>query len=282
MLLVICGSCLVASPRIVRSAVAVGSGDDVVDGALVVELQVHRLCQRPLELVCSCGCRQVEQGAVDRRDRDAFVVGGVLGIEGTGRVQADPRDGVTSAGGGHVDALLVGREQLPMGGRAAMAQDCARPAGQDCRQPMALRAQQRVAQRVHAVVDAMQPPRAHGVLHGSTPDPDLAQLRARQHPKLSPRQRRRPQPRGWSLKCIHAMRFRGHPPRVPGNSRQRTPQTQQLSASAHTPRCPSRIAARAPRPISSRPWHAPRPRKPTSSPSGAISPRRCRGRAATR
>ncbi len=100
----------------------------------------------------------------------------------------------------------------------------------------------------------MQPPRAHGVLHGSTPDPDLAQLRARQHPTLSPRQRRRPQPRGWSLKCIHAMRFRGHPPRVPGNSRQRTPQTQQLSASAHTPRCPSRIAARAPRPISSRPW----------------------------
>ena len=125
MLLVICGSCLGRVGQDLASSVPVGSGDDVVDGALVVELQVHRLCQRPLELVCSCGCRQVEQGAVDRRDRDAFVVGGVLGIEGTGRVQADPRDALAAAGCRHVDALLAGREELPETVRASVCEAAA-------------------------------------------------------------------------------------------------------------------------------------------------------------
>lgn len=98
---------------------AVGAGDDVVvDGALVVELEVHGLCQRSLELVWACRCRQVEQGAVDRRDRDAFVVGGVLGIEGTSAVQVDPRDPVPGRGRHHVNAHLVGREESPLrGGR---------------------------------------------------------------------------------------------------------------------------------------------------------------------
>ena len=121
------------------SAVPVGAGDDVVDGALVVELQVHGLRQRPLELVVSHRCRQVEQGAVDGRDRDAFVAGGVLGIEGTSAVQADPRDPVPGRGRHHVDALLVSREEPPLRRRAAMAEHRAGPAGQHGCQPMALR-----------------------------------------------------------------------------------------------------------------------------------------------
>jgi hypothetical protein len=108
--------------------VAVGARDDVVDGALVVELEVHGLCQRSLELVFSCRCRQVEQGAVDRRDRDAFVAGGVLGNEGTSAVQVDPRDPVPAARCRHVDALLAGREELPLRRRAAMAEHRAGPA----------------------------------------------------------------------------------------------------------------------------------------------------------
>jgi hypothetical protein len=88
--------------------VPVAARDDVVDGALVVELEVHGLREGVLELVIARRRRQVEQCAGDRRDRDALVAGGVLGIEGTSAVQAGPRDPVAGRGGGDVNALLGG------------------------------------------------------------------------------------------------------------------------------------------------------------------------------
>jgi hypothetical protein len=135
--------------------VAVGAGDDVVDRALVVELQVHGLRQRSLELVCSCGCRQVEQCAVDRRDRDALVAGGVLGIEGTRGVQADPPDALATARRHHIDARLVGRQQAPVGRRAAMGEHGDWPARKNCGQPAPLDPQRPVTHRVHAAVQPM-------------------------------------------------------------------------------------------------------------------------------
>jgi hypothetical protein len=72
--------------------------DDVFDGALVVELQAFGLRERPLEVVVRDLRRDVEQRAVDRRGRDALVVGGVLGIEGIRAVQADPGTPLQDAG----------------------------------------------------------------------------------------------------------------------------------------------------------------------------------------
>jgi hypothetical protein len=101
---------------------------------------------------------QVEQRAMHPRDRDAFVVGGVLGIEGPGGVNADPREALPAARRGHVDADLVGLEQPPMGRRRAVAEDRARPAGQDRRQPPRLDPQPAITDRVHAPMHAVQAP----------------------------------------------------------------------------------------------------------------------------
>ena len=72
------------------ASVPVGSRDDVFDRSVVVELQAFGLREGPFEMVVGDLRRDVEERAVDRRGRDALVVSGVLGIEGTRTVQADP------------------------------------------------------------------------------------------------------------------------------------------------------------------------------------------------
>ena len=53
-----------------------------VDRAVVVDLVAHGLAERVLEVVLRAARGEVQQGLGDRRDRDALVAGGVLGIEG--------------------------------------------------------------------------------------------------------------------------------------------------------------------------------------------------------
>jgi hypothetical protein len=71
--------------------VPVRSRQEVCDGAVVVELQALGLRERSLQAVRLDRRGEIEQRARDRRDRDAFVAGGVPGIEGTGPMQADAR-----------------------------------------------------------------------------------------------------------------------------------------------------------------------------------------------
>ena len=127
---------------------------------MVVDAQVHGLRQRPLELLGSGGGGEVEEGAGDRGDGDALVAGGVPGIEGTRAVQADPRDPVPGRGGGDVDALLVGAEQAPVRGGAAVAEHRPGAAGQHRREAVALGRARRVADGVNAAVHAPQAARA--------------------------------------------------------------------------------------------------------------------------
>jgi hypothetical protein len=61
---------------------SVGSREHVLDGAVVVELQTLGLRQRPLQAMWFDRRGEVEECASDRCDRDAFVGGGVTGIEG--------------------------------------------------------------------------------------------------------------------------------------------------------------------------------------------------------
>jgi hypothetical protein len=69
---------------------------------VVVELQAFGLRKGSLEVVLGDVRGDVEERAVDRRGRDALVVGGVLGIEGPRTVQADPRDPAPGRRGGHL------------------------------------------------------------------------------------------------------------------------------------------------------------------------------------
>ena len=90
-----------------------------------------------------------------------LVAGGVLGIEGTSAVQADPRGAVAAAGSGDVDARLVGARAGPSarprcGGSGRRSGPQARTAAS--RRPSARSAA--MADGVDAAVEQVQPPHA--------------------------------------------------------------------------------------------------------------------------
>ena len=72
--------------------------EDVVDGALVVELVAEGLAERVLEVTHGRVCRDVEQGLRHRGDWNASKLGGVSGIEGACAADADPGTLVLDAG----------------------------------------------------------------------------------------------------------------------------------------------------------------------------------------
>jgi len=65
------------------ASVPVGACEEVVDRAVVVDVEALRLGERSFEPVGSDGCGDVEERAGDRGDRDASVRGRVTGNEGT-------------------------------------------------------------------------------------------------------------------------------------------------------------------------------------------------------
>jgi hypothetical protein len=117
-----------------------------------VELKAFGLCERPLEVMVWGVGGDIQQCAVHRRYRYALVVGGVLGIEGTSTVQADPRDPVPGRGGGHFGAGRVVLQEPPVHCRAEVTEHRTLPAGQHCRQPPAFAPQHGVADRVDAAM----------------------------------------------------------------------------------------------------------------------------------
>jgi hypothetical protein len=208
------------APQQAASAVPVGSGDRGLDGAVVVHAQPLGLGDRALEFAVARHRRDIEQRAVERGGRDALIRRGVLGIEGACAVQADPRGAVAAAGRGDVDACLVGPEQAPVGGRRAMREHRAGPAGQHRRQPVALCAQCGVSEGVDAAVEQLQAPHRQPMLHRTARQAHGEQLRARNHPPLPRRDPRDPGERGWA-RLTRIIRFkRAHPPRVAGDLRQ--------------------------------------------------------------
>jgi hypothetical protein len=171
-------------PQQADSAVPVGSGDRGLDGAVVIQAQPLGLGDRALELAAARHGRDIEQRTVDRRDRDAFVVGGVLGIEGACAVQADPRGAVAAARGGDVDTRLVGSEQAPVGGGGAVGEHGAGAAREHRRQPVALGARRGVPEGVDALMDPVQPAHAQPVIGGVARHPQPGELAPGDHSPL--------------------------------------------------------------------------------------------------
>jgi hypothetical protein len=157
----------------------------------------------------------IEQRAGDRRDRDALMASGVLGIEGTRAVQADPRGAVAAAQGGDVDACLVGVQQAPVRSGAHVAEHRPRPAREHRGQPPPLAPEARVPERVDTLVNAMQSTPLHPRINHRSGRTERKQLRASHHSPLPPRQPRHRQPLGWARFPDTMSAFRAHPPRVP-------------------------------------------------------------------
>jgi hypothetical protein len=117
--------------------------------------------------------------------------------------------------------------------RGAMGEHGAGPAGQHRRQPVPLGAQRRVADRVDALVEAMQPARAQPVIDGVARHSQRGELAPGQHAPLPLRELRHRQPGGWARFAATIAVFRAHPLSMPTNPLQRTPQTHQLSPTPH-------------------------------------------------
>ena len=170
---------------------------------------------------------------MDGRDRDALVAGGVLGIEGTRAVQADPRDPVPGAGAitsmrswsvassPQCEAALRWLRTAP-GPQASTAAN-RWPSGRSIR----------CRRRRRPRDEPVQPARAHPVIHRARGDPQRAELPPATTPHCraaSSRQRRsggvRVRPR---LFPINAHTPRACQPTRDSGHRKRT----QLSAAAH-------------------------------------------------
>ena len=164
-------------------------------------------------------------------DRDALMVGDVLGIEGTRTVQADPRDPAPGRGGGHLRARRVVLQEVPVDGGAEMAEHRALAAGQDRREPPALAGEHRAADGVDAAVDPAQAARPSRARPRRCTEPQRPQLRQRHHPPL-PRSERRDRLSGGVLPNPRISRGLQHTPRACQAARDSgTPQTHQICAS---------------------------------------------------
>ena len=102
---------------------------------------------------------EVEEGSADGRDRDSTPLGAMCGHQLAGPVddESGPAAGA-AAGNEHVDRKDVAIDQLPEQRRAEMAEDGLRAGGENGGHPTTFAGDTRMADGVHAEVDAVQPP----------------------------------------------------------------------------------------------------------------------------
>jgi hypothetical protein len=147
------------------------------------------LLDRSCEVVARHRAGEIHQGPGNRRDRDAVNGGDVLGIEGAGAVDADPREIGRMRCRRDVRVDMVGGSQVMQPGRVAMTQNRTGPGGQHPREPMPFPSQLRVPGRVHPSVQADQLPAAYAVSNRRPWHTGSEELRAGDHAPLVGRQR---------------------------------------------------------------------------------------------
>jgi len=86
---------------------------------------------------------------------------------------------------GHVDPAPHRDAQAPFDGRRAVGDGGARPAGEDRGREPTVARQQRVSDRVHAAMDAVQPTHGDPIAHGAGAETELDELPERDDPVLA-------------------------------------------------------------------------------------------------
>jgi len=102
---------------------------------------------------------EVEEGSADGCDGDPTPLGAMLGRQLAGPVDDDPGPAAGAAAGNEdVDRRDVAIDQLPQQRRTEVAEDGLRAGGENGGHPAAFAGDARMADRVDAEVDAVQPP----------------------------------------------------------------------------------------------------------------------------
>jgi hypothetical protein len=112
----------------------------------------------------------------DRGDRDPLVNGPVPRIETAHAVQDDAVEPLARARRGHIDARARAATKVPKMRGVPVAEDRVRPASQHRRHPPTTQLQHRVADGVHARMDAMKAPGPKPILDRLPPQPQFQQL----------------------------------------------------------------------------------------------------------
>src|SRR4051794_9516634 len=240
---------------------------DGTKGGIVGHLADLRLVEQVLEPAWGDGGGHVQDRSRRRRDPDG-VVGRRLRRDARA-VDADAGAAASGAPGGDVDEVRLAALQAPQRRRRGVAERGAGPAREHGRHPPPAAPEHGVADGVDAVVDAVQPAGPDSVRDRLLRQPELGELARRDDAVLPARERRdRPIHRGWAEFHATVLWFSAHPPSLAGNASQRTPETQQFSATPAaehargrpTPRRCGRSgpAASAGRPAGyrARPWEA--------------------------
>src|SRR3954454_8563855 len=112
-----------------------------------------------------------------------------------------------------------------------MASRGVRPASEHSRHPPSAAGEHGVSHRVHPTVDRMQPAERDAVLDRPRRQTELGKLLTSDDPVLAPStDRDRPIHRMWADSPTYVVGNSAHAPRVAGNASQRTPETQEFSA----------------------------------------------------
>jgi hypothetical protein len=145
------------------SAVAGPGSCQGIEGKRVAQTRVLRAVEEALDAAPVESGGEVEDRAARRRNGDAVFHGG-LSVEGARAVDANPLLAAPSprAGDGHVDDARVALAQAPECTGGGMTEDRGVATGEDSGHPPAALDDDRVADRVHALMSPMQ---------RSTPDP---------------------------------------------------------------------------------------------------------------
>jgi hypothetical protein len=172
--------------RGLEAVVARGACAGGLDGAKVEYFELLGAFESALDPAEIDHRREVEQGSRHRGDRDAVLGCSVLRVEAA-EVDLQAATGATSGRSRDVDPGAVVRREPEQVAGAAVAEVRVVAAAEGGRHPAALDGDVVVPDRIHAALDPVKATDRDAVLDLMLPQPELEQLRSRDHSVLAGR-----------------------------------------------------------------------------------------------
>jgi hypothetical protein len=159
--------------------------NDSIDGSHIEAVQVFRLGDHPSQCLFFEDVGEVEQGPGDGRHGNPVPHGDLVGPKPRRSVNAKPGPLATALRrNDHVDVRRVALTKVPQSGGISMRQRRPGPAGHNSGQPAPVARQAIVANGVDTLVHAAQPAGSYPVRDPTVSQPNVDQLRTRNHTPL--------------------------------------------------------------------------------------------------